>query len=218
MALIGRRDPSRCSASHHGHRRARDDRDDDGADHGDDRHGRRRSRRRRSDGGREGGASLVEFAFVAPFLVTLLFGVIDYGMVLSNTIGLRQGVREAGRQASVADYGPAGTCSLTGAGSASADMRKLMCLTKARSDVSAGSMRVAVRLQTAASTPAVGDAVVLCSITPMSSLTGFFDPLMDGRFVRSKVVMRIEKVDTTKPLTAVHETAPAGQSWSWCTA
>lgn len=65
---------------------------------------RNRPRARRSDSGpasQERGASLVEFALVAPFVLMLLFGVIDASWVMAQQSDVRQGVREAARLAAV---------------------------------------------------------------------------------------------------------------------
>ncbi len=180
----------------------------------------------------ERGASLVEFAFVVPILFTLVFGIIDFGLVLSDTIGVRQGVREAARQGTVADFGTTTSCSLKLSGSASTEMKKLMCLTKARSDVPAADLRVAIRfdpvnsgLSAANAYPAgtgappagpVGNGLVVCAITPMTSRTGFFGPVMSGRYLRSRVVMRIEKGAGTAQSPS-QEVDPSGANWSWCT-
>src|SRR6476661_5247790 len=58
---------------------------------------RPRLNRRRS----ERGAAAVEFALVMPILFLLLFGIIDYGLLFFDSIGLRQGAREGARQAVV---------------------------------------------------------------------------------------------------------------------
>lgn len=184
-------------------------------------------------GRRERGASLVEFALVAPILFTLIFGIVDYGLVLSDNIGLRQGVREAARQGTVADFGTTESCGLQLSGSASTEMKKLMCLTKARSDVPAADVRVAIRfdpassgLSAAGAYPAgtgappsgpVGNGLIVCAISPMTSRTGYFAPTMNGRYMRSRVVMRIEKAAGTAQSPA-QEVDPSGANWSWCTA
>ena len=62
----------------------------------------------------------------------------------------------------------------------------------------------------------MGNGLVICAITPMESTTGFFSTLMDGRYVRSKVNMRIEKAAGTAQ-TQTQETDPSGEAWSWCT-
>lgn len=193
----------------------------------------RRSDLRTDVGERQRGASLIEFALVAPVLFALVFGIIDYGMLLSDTIGLRQGVREAARQGTVADFGTTTSCNAsTLTSTATTEMKKLVCLTKARSDVSQDAVRVAIRFDPASSgltaanaypagtgsppTGPVGNGILVCSIAPMRSITGFYGPLMNGRYVRSKVVMRIEKAAGTAQA-PVNETDPSGQSWSWCT-
>lgn len=181
--------------------------------------------------GRDGerGASLVEFAIVAPILFVMLFGIVDFGLVLSDSIGLRQGVREAARQASVAQFGSTSSCGASLTGNPTTEMRKLVCLTKARSDIDASKVRVAIRFDPASSglaaaaaypagtgTPPVGNGIIVCSIVRMESRTGFFEPFLGDRYIKSKVVMRIEKAVGTAQ-TPVQEVDPSGQGWSWCT-
>ncbi len=189
-----------------------------------------REGRRFSPDDRERGASLVEFALVAPVLFAVVFGIIDYGMMLSDTIGLRQGVREAARQATVADFGVTASCGASLSGSPTTEMQKLVCLTKNRSDVDPNLVKVAIRFDPASSglaaasaypagtgSPPVGNGIIVCTIYPQRSITGFYGPLMRNRWVRSKVVMRIEKAAGTAQ-TPTNETDPSGQGWSWCTA
>jgi Flp pilus assembly protein TadG len=47
------------------------------------------------------GASLVEFAMVAPLLMMLVMGIIDFGWILSQNQDVRHGAREAARLAAV---------------------------------------------------------------------------------------------------------------------
>lgn len=187
--------------------------------------------RRRGDAvdGTERGASIVEFAFVAPVLLALVFGIIDYGMVLSDTIGLRQGVREAARAGTVAEFGSTSSCGASLTGSPTTEMKKLVCLAKSRSDVPASQVRVAIRFDPASSglaasaaypggtgSPPVGNGLIVCSIAPQRSITGFYSPMMRNRYIRSKVVMRIEKAVGTAQI-QTNETDPSGANWSWCT-
>lgn len=194
-------------------------------------HRRRRRGEHHGHDGADGerGAALVEFALVAPFLFMVLFGIVDFGMVLSDSIGVRQGVREAARQATVADFGSTSSCGASLPSNATAEMRKLVCLTKNRSDVSASDLKVAIRFDPASSglaasaaypagtgSPPVGNGIIVCSILPMESRTGFFSPFLGDRYIRSKVVMRIEKAAGTAQQ-PVQETDPSGDGWSWCT-
>jgi hypothetical protein len=43
----------------------------------------------------------VEFALVTPILVLLLFGIVDFGLVLDHRIALQHGLREGARYAAV---------------------------------------------------------------------------------------------------------------------
>lgn len=196
---------------------------------------RRRERpdRARSEATPERGASLVEFALVMPILFTLVFGVIDFGLVLTDSIGIRQGVREGARQATVADWGTTDSCGLQLTGAGTAEMKKLMCLTKSRSDMPSSSLKVAIRFDPvnsglsasnaypagtgAAPSGPVGNGIIVCAITPMSSRTGFFTPIMGGKYVRSKVVMRIERAAGSSQ-SPTQEADPSGENWAWCTA
>lgn len=45
------------------------------------------------------GASLVEFAIVAPILILLLFGIIEFAWLFASNLDVRQGAREAVRVA-----------------------------------------------------------------------------------------------------------------------
>jgi hypothetical protein len=47
------------------------------------------------------GQTLIEFALIAPVLFILLFGIIDFGMVLDHRITLQHAVREGARYAAV---------------------------------------------------------------------------------------------------------------------
>ncbi len=47
------------------------------------------------------GASLVEFALLAPFLILLLFGIIEFGWLLGEFNDVRHGAREGARVAAV---------------------------------------------------------------------------------------------------------------------
>lgn len=49
-------------------------------------------------GADERGAAAVEFAFVGPVLIFLLFAIVQFGLTLNNYLQLTNGVRVAGRQ------------------------------------------------------------------------------------------------------------------------
>jgi Flp pilus assembly protein TadG len=158
-----------------------------------------RSRRRRG----ERGAAAVEFALVTPLLLVMLFGIIDYGMLFFDSIGLRQGAREGARQAVVQKY----SSGCTGAANA-----KIVCTTKAATELTLGSPVVKV---SAPNGWAQGKQLLVCVQSKESSLTGFV-PFPAGGNLHTMVVMSIEEAGT--PITAdIEETAPTGGNWTWCT-
>lgn len=160
---------------------------------------------------RERGASLVEFAIVMPVLFLLLFGITDFGMQFANMNAVRQGTRDGARQAVVANFGASNVCALNGVADTSKPGAYLICLTKSRVGLANENVRVKVRFT---SSNNVGNSVLVCSMFPMSSVSGFFTPLFSGRILKTKVEMRIEQVDQNLVDTA--ENPLSGQSWSWC--
>jgi len=50
---------------------------------------------------RDGGQSVVEFAFILPLLVILLFGIVEVGRMLMQTNVLTQAAREGARAAAI---------------------------------------------------------------------------------------------------------------------
>lgn len=146
-----------------------------------------------------------------PVLFLLLFGITDFGMQFSNMNAVRQGTRDGARQAVVANFGSTNVCALNGVSDSSKPGAYLICLTKSRIGLPTENTRVKVRFTTSNN---VGNSVLVCSMYPMSSISGMFTPLFSGRNVKTKVEMRIEQVDNDLADTA--ETALTGQSWSWC--
>jgi hypothetical protein len=187
----------------------------------------------------ERGQGLVEFAVILPLLLLLLVGVIEFGVVYSNIISLRQGIREAGRQGSVANFGNDPNCLVPGtildaSATGSNELKQLMCTAKAQVGVS-DNVRIRIKfanneLNMPATTPAYkrGNAIVVCAIYPLSSLTGLFQPFLNGHFARTKAAFRIEKTGPTNtatddatvnfgnPADGWGEDAPSGSDWDWC--
>jgi Flp pilus assembly protein TadG len=170
------------------------------------------SRRQRG----EQAASLVEFALVVPLVALLLFGVIEFGVIWSNQIAVRQGVREAARTAVVANWGSTSSCSLHGSTGASTDIQKLMCTTKNRIGISASKVYVKVVFDTSY---AQNQGLIVCAQSPITSYTGMFAPFLNGKFYKTKVEMNVEQAPTGVTETAgAEDVSGIGGSWSWCTA
>jgi hypothetical protein len=47
------------------------------------------------------GATTVEFAMVAPLLIFLLFGIIEFGLMVKDLVGVNQAAREGARSAAI---------------------------------------------------------------------------------------------------------------------
>jgi hypothetical protein len=168
-------------------------------------------------GGRERnerGSTLVEFALILPLILFLVFGIIEFGTVYSSQISVRQGVREGARQGAVANWGTTSSCSLHGTTGASADIQNLMCLTKNRIGLASSNLYVMVAFD---SSYAVGQGLIVCAQSPIKSYTGFFAPILNGKFYKSKVEMNIEQAPNSETGGA-EDVSGISSDWSWCTA
>ena len=62
------------------------------------------SRKTTYDGADDRGSSAVEFALVVPLLVTLIVGMIQFGVVYNAYLGVTHAAREGARMAAVGQY------------------------------------------------------------------------------------------------------------------
>jgi Flp pilus assembly protein TadG len=178
-----------------------------------------RAGRRRARG--ERGAALVELAIIMPIFVILVFGILEFGITYNNYISLRQGTREAARQAAVGNFGSTTTCSLTGlTGSPSTDVQKVMCLAKSQSGLAYANTRVKVITGnpdfTTDGTFTKGDSIIVCTMYPVDASAKIVSPLLGGAILKTKTSMRIETQYSTTE-TGGSESALSGGDWSWCT-
>jgi Flp pilus assembly protein TadG len=159
---------------------------------------------------RDRGAAAVEFALVVPLLLMVLFGILDYGLLFSNALSVKQGVREGARQGVVSNFGAA--CPMTWSTAPSADLRALACTTVDRTSVVAGTPYVKIKVPNGW---VKGQPLVVCAMVQTNGLTGIV-PLPSGGVVTSKVEMSIEKVSAGQTETGGEQAPPAGADWSWC--
>jgi Flp pilus assembly protein TadG len=156
----------------------------------------------------ERGASAVELALVLPLLLLVVAAIVDYGMFFDNSLNVRQGVREAARQA-VVEAAPTGTCASTEGGF----LAQLGCTTRDRVGAIAGETYV----RTFYTSWSRGSTLTVCSMVRTEGLTGLV-PLPDHGYVRSRTDMSIEVTDPVPAgATSFQDTLPVGQDWSWCT-
>ena len=157
--------------------------------------------------GGESGATLVEFAIVVPLLFGLLFGVIDFGITLSNLHSLRQGSREVARRAVVADVGTYTTCPIAGGDGLSADTKSLICMAKDKVGLDEAKTMVSVGFDASYTE---GEALIICTQYPTESTSGFYGFMLNGRHLTTEVDMRVEKTGAS-----IQSFAEPGD-WSWC--
>ena len=155
------------------------------------------------------GAALVEMAVVLPLLLIVIFGVIDFGLVMTDGSSTNQGTRDAARAGSVGDVGSLTGCTTTG-GAPSGDTEKLVCLTKDRIGLDESDIRVKVIVGGSGS---AGDALVVCTQYPVWSRTGFFGFLLNGKVHNARTNMRIEQ---SVSVSNYEETALDSGGWSSC--
>jgi hypothetical protein len=167
--------------------------------------------RRTIQGRRDDGATAVEFALVAPVLLLLVFGIIEYGLWFSDSLNTRQGVREAARQGVVQSFGDTTSCGLIGA-TGDDNSKKLMCTAQNRISGITGDPAVKVM---APEGWFRGKPLIVCSQLKVGIGTGII-PLPNDRIIRSEVQMSIENATPAPPFTGGQETAPAGADWMWC--
>jgi Flp pilus assembly protein TadG len=136
---------------------------------------------------RDEGASLIEFAMVAPFLLLLLFGLIEFAWLFSQNLDVRHGAREGARLVAVNyPYGP-NPPALTPTAQASAIVAEICD----RMEVASGAEI------TLSSTGGVGEDATAVVEAPASTLTGFLDWAIPASMtLQSDVTIRVEQPAT----------------------
>ncbi len=145
----------------------------------------------------ERGAALVEFALIAPLLMLIVFGVIDFGIAFSNYENVRSGTRDAARMAVVNDVQNAPACTIDGTTvtppadpTTTADATNaLVCDTKNRIGLSSSQTKVRISI----TGEAIGDDVVVCASFPVTAVTGLTLPFLGNQTLTSTVTMRLEQ-------------------------
>lgn len=115
------------------------------------------------------GAAAVEFALIVPLLLSMLLGVIDFGMALGQNISLQGAAREGARQ-----------------GVTQGDV--IASSSQAKGLLDDTKLQVKFAVDSSGGVPGV---MVVCLRYPQSSLSGFYSWALDGVF-EAKAVMRME--------------------------
>lgn len=134
---------------------------------------------------RDRGANLVEFALLAPFLLLLIFGMIEFAWLFSQNLDARHGAREGARLIAV-NYpdGPNPSTFATPALQTTAIVAEICN----RMDVTTDAL---VTLQSAGD---VGDPATAKIDSPPDTLTGFMDWAIPASLrLVSEVEIRVEQ-------------------------
>ncbi|WP_051423485.1 TadE/TadG family type IV pilus assembly protein [Arthrobacter sp. MA-N2] len=119
--------------------------------------------------GRERGAAAVEFALVLPLLLSMVLGVIDFGVALSQSVNLQGSARESARQ-----------------GVTQGDV--IASANQASGLLDTSKLQVKFVVDTSGGAPGV---MVVCMRYPQSSISGFYSWVLNSNF-EAKAVMKME--------------------------
>jgi hypothetical protein len=128
-----------------------------------------RARDRPNGDDQQRGAAAVEFALIVPLLVSMLLGVIDFGIAFGQNISLQGAAREGARQ-----------------GVTHGDV--IASTSHAKGLLDDSKLQVTFAVDSSAGAPGI---LVVCLRYPRSSASGFYSWALDGAF-EAKAVMRME--------------------------
>lgn len=136
--------------------------------------------------GKEEGATLVEFAILAPLLFMVLFGIVEMGWLFARNVDVGHGAREGGRLA-IVDFG---------------DETAIVAETCSRMNLAALTDPTSVQVTLArfdgtsnGSSNDVGDFATVTVVAPGTSITGILDwAIPSGLQLTSSSDIRIEQI------------------------
>ncbi len=126
---------------------------------------------------REHGASAVEFALIAPLVLALIFGIIEFGWAFAQVNDLRHGAREAARLAAVEDEW---------------DVPTIASEVCSRMDIGP-TPPVTIALGPVSGAGSRGSTGAVNVTQTYASLTGFFDGLLGAKTLTSDIDFRVEQ-------------------------
>ena len=150
---------------------------------------------------------------VLPLIVVILIGTVEFGLSLADLIAVRQGTRDATRNAVVDNYGSDTVCTITGTVS-NDESKKIICETKNEIGRPEARVRVKLAFPDGGKTPPPDDnSLLVCAEFTHRSPTGMFGFLLNGKVSQTRVSMRVEQ--DLSAVDAAEETSLSG-SWTWC--
>lgn len=137
----------------------------------------------------ESGAAVAEMALVAPFLLFLVFGIIEFSWAFGQHLDVRHGARETGRLIAVnyrtnsASTGNTQTSEIIAAGCDRMDL--------------ATSADIGLTFKSTTSNQKVAGQFAIVTVEKdLQQITGLFAPILDGIELESTVETRLEQTAT----------------------
>lgn len=135
----------------------------------------------------EGGANLVEFAILAPLLILLVVGIVEFGWLFSENLDVKHGAREGARLAATDDFTTPLAPELD------------VC---ARMDTAniGGIDPTLITIQRSGND--IGDAITITVDAPADTITGLLDwAIPSGTRLESTATVRLEQSPTWTAVT-----------------
>ena len=171
---------------------------------------------------RDTGAAAVEFALVIPMLLMILFGIVEYGLWFTDSIGLCHGAREVARAGVVGQWDRgAASCDRAPLPGASANMQTLACTAANVTPRTSSDLYVKIAVLDADGAPtsswAVGGTLRVCLLEHHQAVTGLA-PMPEGGVIRSRIDMAIEQAAELQEESGGQDALPVetGADWNWC--
>ena len=122
-----------------------------------------------------------------PFLILLLFGIIEFAWLFASNLDVRHGAREAARQGATNDFLSPAT--------PAADICGWLDLTK----------RASTEVSVSRSGNVIGDGITVSVDAEADTLTGLLDwAIPSGTRLTSTVTLRLEQVPSWTPIASVN--------------
>jgi Flp pilus assembly protein TadG len=128
------------------------------------------------------GAALVEFAFIAPVLIAVALGIIEFGWMFGQHLDVRHGAREAARLAAV-NYRTGGAT-----GSTQSDQIIDTACNRMNFD---DNVSMTLSFSTASTTRGSEARIVVTK--PVQQITGFYSFILNSVDLRSDVRFQLEQ-------------------------
>jgi Flp pilus assembly protein TadG len=135
----------------------------------------------------DGGAAALEFALVVPVLAVLVFGMIDYGLFFTDSLGARDGARVAARDASIEHF--VGACPDGYSSSGDAELAQAACEAVDQTSAIGGDTYVKVSMPHGW---VHQQPLIVCVAVVENGLTGL-TPMPNNSTVRARLEVLIEQ-------------------------